>query len=126
MPIKAPFYDVFSACFRRRCIGSERDPQKHNRMRRMLSPAFSQRGLLEQESIIGGIIDLFVRITGERGGPGTKGLNMTKWFEMNSFDILGEMAFGESFRSLENGEHLSEISHKVFPGIWYSAANRWL
>ncbi len=69
----------------------------------MLSPAFSQRSLLEQESIIGGVIDQFVRIMGEKAPPGSNGINVTKWYEMSSFDILGEMAFGESFYSLESG-----------------------
>ncbi|KAK7956144.1 uncharacterized protein PG986_005366 [Apiospora aurea] len=73
-------------------------------MRRMLNPAFSQRGLLGQEEIITGVVDKFVKILGEKGGPGSRGLNMTKWYEMNSFDILGEMAFGESFHSLDTGE----------------------
>lgn len=85
-------------------MGSERDPKKHSAMRKMLNPAFSQRGLLEQEAIILGIIDKFVRVLGEKAGPGSEGLNMTKWYEMNSFDILGEMAFGESFHSLDTGE----------------------
>ena len=109
MPVKAGFYDVFGAGFRRRCVGSERDPKKHTAMRKMLNPAFSQRGLLEQESIIGGIVDRFVRIIGERAPPDSKGINMTKWFEMSSFDILGEMAFGESFHSLEAGEHFFSL-----------------
>ncbi|KAL3483005.1 cytochrome P450 [Aspergillus germanicus] len=104
LPVKAGFYDVFSAGFRRKCLGSERDPNKHAAMRRMLSSAFSQRALLEQESIIGRIVDRFVRIVGEKAPPGSKGINMTKWFEMSSFDILGEMAFGESFHSLEAGK----------------------
>lgn len=104
MPVKAAFYDVFGAGFSRRCIGSERDPHKHSEMRRMLSPAFSQRSLLEQESIIGRVIDQFVRIIGEKAPSESNGINMTKWYEMSSFDILGEMAFGESFHSLETGK----------------------
>lgn len=107
MPVKAAFYDVFSAGFSRRCIGSERDPHKHSAMRKMLSPAFSQRALLDQESIISGIIDQFVRVVGEKGHPGSNGINMTKWYEMSSFDILGEMAFGETFHSLETGKFCS-------------------
>ncbi|KAI4254075.1 MAG: hypothetical protein LQ352_003321 [Teloschistes flavicans] len=102
--IKAGFYDAFSAGFTRKDIGSERDPQKHNEMKRMLSPAFSQRSLLEQESIIGGVIDQFVRVIGEKAPPSSKGINMTKWYEMTSFDILGEMAFGESFHSLDTAQ----------------------
>ncbi|KAI2605294.1 cytochrome P450 [Hypoxylon fragiforme] len=100
---KGPFYEVFAAGFSSKCVGSERDPKKHTAMRKMLNPAFSQRGLLEQEEIINGVVDKFVRIIGERGGPGSGGVNVTKWFEMNSFDILGEMAFGETFHSLDTG-----------------------
>jgi hypothetical protein len=103
---KGPFYEVFAAGFNSKCVGSERDPKKHAAMRKMLNPAFSQRGLLEQEEIISGIIDKFVHNLGEKSGPGTKGLNMRKWYEMNSFDILGEMAFGESFHSLDTGKSL--------------------
>ncbi|KAJ8113034.1 hypothetical protein ONZ43_g5250 [Nemania bipapillata] len=73
-------------------------------MRKMLNPAFSQRGLLEQEEIITSVIDKFVKIIGEKGGPDSKGINITRWLEMNSFDILGEMAFGESFHSLDTGD----------------------
>lgn len=115
MPVKAAFYDVFGAGFRRRCIGSERDPHRHSEMRRMLSPAFSQRHLLEQESIIGRIIDRFVGIIGEKAPPESSGINMTKWFEMSSFDILGEMAFGESFHSLEAGACLDVSIVAIVP-----------
>ncbi|KAH0443053.1 hypothetical protein CcaCcLH18_01166 [Colletotrichum camelliae] len=98
---KGPFYDVLAAGFSSRCIGSERDPQKHSVMRKILSPSFSQRVLVEQEDIISEIVDRFVTNMGEKGGPETKGLNMTRCYNMNSFEILGEMAFGESFRSLD-------------------------
>lgn len=80
-------------------------------MRKMLNPAFSQRGLIEQEAIISVIIDKFISLLGQKAGPATKGLNMTKWFEMNSFDILGEMAFGESFHSLDTGELFGSWTH---------------
>lgn len=101
---KGPFYEVFAAGFQSKCVGSERDSKKHSTMRKMLNPAFSQRGLLEQEQIITSVVDKFVGILGEKGGPGSRGIDMTKWFEINSFDILGEMAFGESFHSLDTGK----------------------
>lgn len=89
-------------------------------MRKMMSPAFSQRGLLEQEKIIAGTVDKFVKVLGEKAGPGTAGLNMTKWYEMDSFDILGEMAFGESFHSLESGEPAPEALPGSSPTTSYS------
>lgn len=100
---KSPFYDIYGSGFRHSCIGSERDPKKHGNMRRMLSAAFSQRALLEQEAIVASTIDRFVEVLGEQMKSGTEALNMTKWYEMVSFDILGEMAFGESFHSIETG-----------------------
>lgn len=36
-----------------------------------------------------------------RGGEG--GVDLTEWFEMVAFDVLGEMAFGEGFGCVENG-----------------------
>ncbi|KAF2249404.1 cytochrome P450 [Trematosphaeria pertusa] len=101
---KSPFYDIYGSGFRHSCIGSERDPKKHGNMRRMLSAAFSQRALLEQEAIVASTIDRFVEVLGEQMKSGTEALNMTKWYEMVSFDILGEMAFGESFHSIETGQ----------------------
>ena len=102
-PVKAPFYEIFGAGFKSLCIGSERDPKRHGEMRKTLSAAFSQRSLLDQEHIVSQKIDQFVSIIGQKAGPDSKGINMTKWYEMVSFDILGEMAFGESFHSLEDG-----------------------
>ncbi|KAE8344880.1 cytochrome P450 [Aspergillus arachidicola] len=99
--IKSPFYDVFGVWFRKSCIGSERNPKKHGEMRRMLSSAFSQRSLLKQEGTVARIVDRFIEIIGKKGGKGSQGLNMTK---MVGFDVLGEMAFGESFHSLEDGK----------------------
>ncbi|KAI2628687.1 putative cytochrome P450 [Hypoxylon sp. NC1633] len=101
--IKSEFYDVFGGGFNSTCIGSERNPKEHARMRKSLSAAFSTKALLEQEEIVNSNVDAFVRRLGTDGGPGSQGLNMTKWFEMVAFDILGEMSFGESFGSVAQG-----------------------
>lgn len=121
---KGPFYEVFAAGFNSKCIGSERDSKKYSAMRRMLSPAFSQRGLLEQEEIITNVVDKFVKILGEKSGPGSMGINVTKWFEMNSFDILGEMAFGESFHSLETGKQNTPFCDCLLTRLTHSRAIR--
>lgn len=101
--IKSEFYDMYGSGFNSLCIGSERDPKKHSRMKKSLSAAFSTKALLEQEEIINRCVDGFVARIGKDGAPGTKGLDLTKWYEMVSFDILGEMAFGESFHCIESG-----------------------
>ncbi|KAI0396358.1 cytochrome P450 [Xylariaceae sp. FL0594] len=101
--IKSEFYDVFGGGFKSSCIGSERNPKEHSRMRKALSNAFSTKSLLEQEAVVNENVDAFVKRLGTDGGPETQGLNMTVWFEMIAFDILGEMSFGESFGSVAQG-----------------------
>ncbi|KAI3396494.1 hypothetical protein diail_12114 [Diaporthe ilicicola] len=114
---KSEFYDMYGSGFDSLCIGSERDPRKHAQMKKSLSAAFSTKALVQQESIVQGCVDGFVQRLGTDGAS-EKGLNMTKWFEMIAFDILGEMAFGESFHCVENGrdDFLTNISEKVKTG----------
>lgn len=101
--VKSDFYEIYGAGFDSLCIGSERDPAQHARMKRFLAPAFSTKALSEQEDIVQSCVDAFVAKLGTVEGM-NDGLNMTVWYEMIAFDILGEMAFGESFRCIENGE----------------------
>lgn len=107
--IKSKFYEIYGSGFSSLCIGSERDPKKHSQMKKSLSGAFSTKSLMEQEEIIKSCVDAFVTRIGKDGGPGSRGLNMTKWYEMVSFDILGEMAFGESFHCIKNGTSLTTL-----------------
>jgi cytochrome P450 len=100
--IKSEFYDMYGSGFDSLCVGSERQPKEHTRMRKSLAPAFSTKALMEQEQIVQRCVDGFVERLGEEGTKGG-GLNMTKWFEMLAFDILGEMAFGETFHCVESG-----------------------
>lgn len=100
---KSEFYDMYGSGFDSLCIGSERDPRKHAHMKKSLSAAFSTKALAQQEDIVKRCVDGFVQRLGADGAT-EKGLNMTKWFEMISFDILGEMAFGETFHCIENGK----------------------
>ncbi|KAM5437368.1 hypothetical protein McanCB21832_002078 [Microsporum canis] len=116
--VKSEFYDMYGSGFDSLCIGSERKPQVHSRMRKSLTPAFSTKALAEQESIVQMCIDEFIEKVGEQGTQ-EKGLDMTKWFEMLAFDILGEMAFGETFHCIQNEgkpHHWSEMitSHLFF------------
>lgn len=104
-PTKSEFYDMYGSGFKSLCIGSERVPQKHRQMKLSLSAAFSTKALLDQEETVAGLVNAFIDRIGRDGGPKSpSGLNMTKWYEMVAFDVLGEMAFGQSFRCVENGE----------------------
>jgi hypothetical protein len=111
-PIKSKFYEMYGSGYNTLCVGSERDPKRHGAMRKNLSAAFSTRALMEQEDIVNNCVDKFVEKIGSMKESTGKGLNMTKWYEMVSFDILGEMAFGESFHAVENGKSLINLLPK--------------
>ncbi|KAJ4289876.1 hypothetical protein N0V90_011209 [Kalmusia sp. IMI 367209] len=100
--IKSDFYE--GGTFADQCgsIVSERDPDKHGQMRRFLSNAFSQRSLIEQEPIISGVIDQFMRILDAKAKDAAV-IDFTEWFNMMTFDIIGELAFGESFKGIDSG-----------------------
>ena len=70
-------------------------------MKRLLTSAFSIRALNEQENITQDCIDTFVNKLQDIG-TSELGIDMMMWYEMIAFDILGEMAFGESFQCIEN------------------------
>ncbi|KAL2829477.1 benzoate 4-monooxygenase cytochrome P450 [Aspergillus cavernicola] len=96
--IKSPFYDGGSFADRVHSIVSERDPAAHGTMRRFLSHAFSEGSLIEQEQLISGTIDRFVEQVGIKGAVG---FDLSKGFEMMTFDVIGDLAFGETFGGVE-------------------------
>lgn len=81
------------------------DEQDHPRQRRILSHAFSDKAIREQERLIQPYFNLLisrVRRDAERR-PGKK-VNMSKWFNYITLDVMGDLSFGESFHLLENDE----------------------
>jgi cytochrome P450 len=100
--IKSSFYDGGNFANQAHSIVSERDPVKHAAMRKYLSNAFSDRSLKEQEYIIAGIIDKFVSQI-EARGSGPDGIDLTLWFNLMTFDVIGELAFGKVFGGLGAG-----------------------
>jgi cytochrome P450 len=58
------------------------DDVNHSRQRRTLAHAFSQKALLEQESIIRGYVDLFISKLKPFAAT-DKPINMCDWFSMS-------------------------------------------
>ncbi|KFY63242.1 hypothetical protein V496_04091 [Pseudogymnoascus sp. VKM F-4515 (FW-2607)] len=79
-------------------IINENNKDEHARMRKMLSHAFSTKALLEQEIVLTRSVDDFMYNIGTIKSEGGKtGVDITKWFNNVTFDIMGGMAFGDSF-----------------------------
>lgn len=106
--IKGEFYDIYGAGFKTGCIGSERTPKVHAQKKKNLTPAFSTKALQAQDGIIQRCIDAFVDKISTLSGQ--TGLDVVEWYEMLAFDILGEMAFGESFHCIERGKLGEEVA----------------
>jgi len=71
-------------------------------MKRKLSHGFSVKALSEQEDIVNDYLDKLIRqINVYATGP--KGDEMVKWYNFFTFDVIGDLAFGESFGSLNDG-----------------------
>ncbi|KAL6233103.1 hypothetical protein BDW75DRAFT_252217 [Aspergillus navahoensis] len=81
----------------------------HSRYRRALSHAFSAKALQEQEPLIQGYVDkLISRLKGvaESG----RADDLVKWFNLTTFDLIGDLAFGEPFGGLESAEYHHWVS----------------
>jgi tryprostatin B 6-hydroxylase len=65
------------------------------------SPAFSDKALRGYETRIATYNDALFRQLSETDG---KPVNVSKWFNYYSFDVMGNLAFGEDFGMLQNGE----------------------
>lgn len=88
----------------------------HARIKRQLNHGFSDRALQAQEKLFQGHVDLLIHriretISGSGSdGAGKKDLNMFQWYAWATSDIMGDLAFGESFHCLENGQDHRWIS----------------
>ncbi|KAL2819642.1 cytochrome P450 [Aspergillus cavernicola] len=78
------------------------DHAHHRRYRRLLAHAFSDKGLRAQQGMIQQYIDRL--IDGLRENCATGPLDLAVWFNWATFDIIGDLAFGEPFGCLDEVE----------------------
>ncbi|KAL2860742.1 cytochrome P450 [Aspergillus lucknowensis] len=83
-----------------------RDPEQHHARRRVWSGAFSDKLLRGYEQRIRGyrqkLVDRFTEMSDQP-------INVKKWFNLYSFDVMGDLSFGRGFGSLERKEEHSII-----------------
>ncbi|OBT58338.1 hypothetical protein VE04_00739 [Pseudogymnoascus sp. 24MN13] len=79
------------------------DDENHARQRRALAHSFSQKALSEQEHIIQGYVSTFIAQLGKMSARDEE-FNMVDWLNFTTFDIIGDLAFGEPFGCLKDGE----------------------
>jgi averantin hydroxylase len=79
-------------------IGANR--ADHSRFRRLLSHAFSDKGIREQNLLIRQYVDLLIQRLHEHAG--TRSQDMVDWYTWTLFDVIGDLAFGEPFDCLKD------------------------
>lgn len=72
----------------------------HRALRKALSPGFSDASLRAQEPMITKYIDLLIQRLKTKSLQGP--VNVELWFRYVVFDIICDLAFGESFQCLES------------------------
>jgi len=75
------------------------DDHNHQRQRRALAYSFSQKALLEQEYIVQQYVDTMItklKLKSDRDEV----FNMVDWLNFTTFDIIGDLAFGDPFGCL--------------------------
>ncbi|KAL8983732.1 MAG: hypothetical protein Q9205_002101 [Flavoplaca limonia] len=82
----------------------------HSRYRRLLSHAFSDRALREQEPLLQHYIDFLVRRLRDHASNPSSTIDMVQWFNFTTFDIVGDLALGTSFGNLEKARYDGWIS----------------
>ena len=85
------------------------DDQDHARLRRAMNPAFAPRALAVQEPILQKNVDMFLnqlQCLSLQGLP----IDLRLWYNYLTFDMIGDLAFGESFGSLATSTYHEWVS----------------
>lgn len=103
-------------------LSTPSDPD-HSRIRRLLAHAFSDKALHEQEPLIQSYVDTLISRLREQPGP----VDVVKWFNYTTFDIIADLSFGEPFWCLRDTKYHPWVSSTfggIQAGVKMSAA-RW-
>ncbi|KAF3003269.1 hypothetical protein E8E14_003830 [Neopestalotiopsis sp. 37M] len=108
---KAP--GIFARGVEHGIIAAPRDV--HRRQRKQLGHAFSEVSMREQEATINQYVELLMQRVAEHAAQ-DRALNIVEWLNFTTFDIIGDLTFGESFGSLETSKYHPWV-HNIFKGI---------
>ncbi|KAH6679214.1 cytochrome P450 [Halenospora varia] len=83
----------------------------HNQMRRAFESSFTRKALQGQEPVIQKNVQLFIeKLCQLSRTTDMAQVNMVHWYSFVTFDILGDLAFGEPFGCLEGGKYHKWVS----------------
>ena len=95
---KSAFYDLSKPTV---SLQTLRVRALHDQRRRVWGPAFSDKALRGYEERMKVYCHkLLAQIEAFHGQP----VNVSKWFNLYTFDVMGDLAYGNSFKMLDNSE----------------------
>lgn len=103
------------------------DDMNHARQRRALSHGFSKQALWAQEDIVQGYVTKLMNHIHDFANSG-ESFNIVNWYNFMTFDVIGDLAFGESFGCLDNGDFhfwIKLIFETVKEGVLEQATRRF-
>ena len=89
-------------------MGATLNTEDQQRMKKVFSTGFSERALRTQEPIVQEHSDLLITRLQDLAKDAEKGsqeVDILEWYSFATFDIIGDLLFGESFHALETSEH---------------------
>jgi cytochrome P450 len=103
----------------------------HSRQRRLLAHAFSNKAFQTHEPILQYYINLMVSRLREKANSlpeNTAIVDIVDWINFTTFDITGELSFGESFGCLKAGVYDPWISlfFQTFKAVTLGASTRFI
>jgi cytochrome P450 len=92
---------------------------RHARLRRAISPGFSDRALREQEVFLQAHTDKLIAQLKRNGAAGP--LDLVRWFSLTTFDVISDLAFGKPAGCLDNADQpwLQVIGSRARTIVWY-------
>ncbi|KAI9846981.1 MAG: hypothetical protein M1837_003337 [Sclerophora amabilis] len=100
----------------------------HSRMRRLVSHAFSEKALREMEPLIRSYVDLFIRNVREKVEASQGPVDLVRWYNWTTFDVIGDLTVGESFNCLKERDYhpwVSTIFEGIKGGVLLTASRRF-
>ncbi|KAH7036349.1 cytochrome P450 [Macrophomina phaseolina] len=94
------------------------EQDRHGRLRRAILPAFSERAVREQEGFLQHYTNTMITQLRKRCAEAQ---NMTKWYSLVAFDVVSDLAFGESPGCLDNADQpwLQVIGARAKSLVWF-------
>lgn len=85
-------------------LASMESPTEHARIRKIFTPAFSDRALVQQATLFLKYTDKLVDILRSGGEDGAI-FDLVRLYNFTTFDVMGDLTFGEPLHMLDNGEY---------------------